>query len=342
MNIEDFDYDLPRDLIAQEPLPSREDSRMMIVDRRTGEIVHGLFRELPDYLSPGDALVVNDSKVIPARLLGVDPGGREVEVLLVTEMEEGVWTALVRPGKRIRSGLDIDIRPGEFSVRILENLKGSRRLIRLVSDEPVAEMLARYGHVPLPPYIKRPDRPMDRERYQTIFAREPGSVAAPTAGLHFDDGVVGDLMSRGIEFIPVTLHVGPATFQPVRERDLERHELDGEDYRLTAGAAERINRVREAGGHIVAVGTTTSRVLETVADEEGRVEASCGWTHLFIYPPYRFRCVDWLVTNFHLPKSTLLLLVAAFAGRETIMRAYREAIEERYRFYSYGDVMLIL
>jgi S-adenosylmethionine:tRNA ribosyltransferase-isomerase len=342
VNIEDFDYELPRELIAQEPLPSRPDSRMMILDRRSGIVEHGRFRDLPGYMSAGDALVVNDSRVIPARLLGRDPNGQDVEILLVTKMEEGVWTALVKPAKRVRAGLDIEIHAGDFHVHILENLKGSRRLVRLVSKRPISEILDRFGHVPLPPYIRRPDRPLDRERYQTVYAREPGSVAAPTAGLHFDDSIIGELRSKGVDFIPITLHVGPGTFRPIREVDRGDHQVDDEDFCVTAEAAEWINRVRESGHSITAVGTTTSRVLETVADKNGRVKSFVGWTNLFICPPYRFKCVDRLVTNFHLPKTTLLMLVAAFAGRDLIMEAYRKAIEERYRFYSYGDAMLII
>ncbi len=342
MNIEDFDYELPRELIAQEPLPSRCDSRMMILDRRTGAVEHGRFRDLPDHMAAGDALVVNDSRVIPARLLGRDPKGQDVEILLVTEMEEGIWTALVKPSKRVRPGLEIEIHAGDFRVEILENLKESRRLVRLICEGPVSEMLDRFGHVPLPPYIRRPDRPQDRERYQTVYAREPGSVAAPTAGLHLDDNMIGELRSKGIEFIPVTLHVGPATFLPIREEDPGDHRVDDEDFCVTVEAAEWINHVRDGGHSITAVGTTASRVLETVAEENGRVSASEGWTNLFIRPPYRFKCVDHLVTNFHLPKSTLLMLVAAFAGLDLIMEGYRKAIEERYRFYSYGDAMLIL
>ena len=342
MDIEDFNYELPLELIAQEPLSSRGDSRMMVVNRDRGEIKHDHFRNFPSFFERGDALVVNDSRVIPARLLGEDRKGREVEVFLVNEMDSGTWLAMVRPSRRVDVGLEVEISPGELGVRVIERLDGSKRVVRLRTNGPLHEILDRFGHVPLPPYIKRQDRPMDRERYQTIYAREHGSVAAPTAGLHFDRGTLRDMEARGVEIIPITLHVGPGTFRPIREKDPAKHRMDAEYYRLTDKAAAKIKRVRENGGCVTAVGTTTTRVIETVADMSGMASASEGWTDLFIYPPFTFKWVERLVTNFHLPKSTLLMLVAAFAGRELILEAYRMAIEARYRFYSYGDVMLIV
>jgi len=341
MDIEDFNYNLPKELIAQEPPPSREDSRMMVLVRETGEIRHDRFRCLPEYLVQGDALVINDSRVIPARLLGKDLRGRDVEVLLVAERDQGAWEALVRPSRRVDVGCEIIVSPGEMGVRVVERLEGSKRLVRIEPDGAILKLLERFGHVPLPPYIRRPDRPGDRDRYQTLFAREPGSVAAPTAGLHFGPDVLQVLETKGIEIIPVTLHVGPGTFRPIREKDPSMHTMDAEYYCLTATTAERLNRVRGKKGRIVAVGTTAARTLETAVDGVGAFRKSEGWTDLFIYPPYTFRGLDSLLTNFHLPKSTLLMLVAAFAGRELILDAYREAIREKYRFYSYGDVMLI-
>jgi S-adenosylmethionine:tRNA ribosyltransferase-isomerase len=341
MQTDDFDYDLPKRLIAQAPLPSREDSRMMVIDRDSGTIRHDNFRNLPNYLSKDDGLVVNDSSVIPARLLGKDPRGQEVEVLLVSEMESGTWTAMVRPGKRVNAGLRIEIIPEVFHAQVLVNLKGGRRLIRLEADRPISEMLERYGHVPLPPYIRRPDEPADRVRYQTVFAAHPGSVAAPTAGLHFDRVVLEAIRPIGVEIISLTLHVGPGTFRPVREKDPRDHVMEAEPYHVSGEAARRINVVRDRGGSVVAVGTTVTRALETVADQDGKVREAKGETRLFIAPPYEFHVIDRLITNFHLPKSTLLMLVAAFVGRELLLEAYREAIREEYRFYSYGDVMLV-
>ncbi len=342
MDIEDFDCELPLELIAQEPLPSRVDSRMVVVSRDTGEIKHDQFRGITRYFEPGDALVINDSRVIPARLLGKDHRGRDVEVFLINEMDDDTWLALVKPAKRVDTGLVVEISPGELEVKVVENLEEGKRLVRLETDGSLSEMLERFGHVPLPPYIKRPDHSMDRERYQTVFARVPGSVAAPTAGLHFDNDVIGELVSKGVMVIPITLHVGPGTFRPVRDKEIKKHSMDAEYYKITAESAEMINRTRRNGGSITALGTTTTRVLETIVDASGMMGGSEGWTDLFIYPPFTFRGVDRLVTNFHLPKSTLLMLVSAFAGRELILDVYSEAIEQKYRFYSYGDVMIIV
>jgi S-adenosylmethionine:tRNA ribosyltransferase-isomerase len=342
MDIEDFDYDLPRELIAQEPLPRREGSRMMVVRRGSGEIRHDMFRSLPGFFSRGDLLVVNDSKVIPARLLGHDGLGRPVEVLLVREVKPRAWTALVRPSRRVDTGSVVVVSPGDCEVRVIERLEGSRRLVEIDTEGPLGETLERLGHVPLPPYIRRPDRAVDRDRYQTVFASHKGSVAAPTAGLHFDVGVLGDLASKGVGTACVTLHVGPGTFRPVRVKDPRGHRMEEEYFRVGAGAAALVKGAREVGGNVVAVGTTTVRALESASDGSGEIGAAEGLTGLFIYPPYRFRAVDRLLTNFHLPRSTLLMLVSAFAGRDLILEAYRKAIREGYRFYSYGDVMLIL
>jgi S-adenosylmethionine:tRNA ribosyltransferase-isomerase len=342
MDIEDFNYKLPLERIAQEPLPSRVDSRMLVVCRDSGEIKHDQFKSISHYFEPGDALVVNDSRVIPARLLGKDHKGRDVEVFLINEMDDNTWLALVKPAKRVNAGLAVEISPGELEVKVVENLEEGKRLVRLETDGSASEVLERFGHVPLPPYIKRTDRPMDCERYQTVFARVPGSVAAPTAGLHFDNDLMGELVSRNVKVIPITLHVGPGTFRPVRGKDIKKHTMDAEYYQITDDAAEMINRTRRDGGSITALGTTTTRTLETIVDGSGMVSSSEGWTDLFIYPPFAFKGVDRLVTNFHLPKSTLLMLVSAFAGRELVLDVYREAIEEKYRFYSYGDVMMIV
>ena len=342
MDSEEFDYDLPEELIAQEPLPSRSDSRMMVVERKTGSIRHGRFRDIADYLNPGHALVIDDSRVIPARLLGRDRKGRAVEVLLVSEMKDGLWVSMVKPSKRVAAGLVIDIAPGEFEVEVVEELEEGKRVVRLKTNGALPGLLDRFGHVPLPPYIRRADLPSDRERYQTVYARQPGSVAAPTAGLHFDDATLSGLKSKGVGVVPVMLHVGPGTFRPVREREIERHRMDAERYEMAAESADVLNAARAGGREIVAVGTTATRVLETVVNGDGRFGEAQGWTDLFIFPPYTFKAVDRLITNFHLPRATLLMLVAAFAGRELTLAAYRTAIEERYRFYSYGDVMLIL
>jgi S-adenosylmethionine:tRNA ribosyltransferase-isomerase len=344
VDIADFDYHLPPELIAQEPLAARDASRLLVLDRRTGQTTHHAFPELPGMLAAGDLLVVNRSRVIPARLLGRRAKGGEAEILLVRDRGEGRWEAMVRPGRHLRPGQRVTIDDDLSVVVESEALDESgRRHVRLLSKtRDIAGAIARCGHTPLPPYIRRPDRPGDRERYQTVYAREEGSVAAPTAGLHFTEALLAQLEGRGVARAEVVLHVGPGTFQPVKTARVEDHRVAPEPYVVPAETAAAVEAARARGGRVVAVGTTSVRVLETAAAGDGAVAAGEGETGLVIVPGHRFRAVDALVTNFHLPRSSLLLLVAAFAGRENVLRAYAEAVRERYRFYSYGDAMLVL
>lgn len=348
MHIGLFDYDLPPELIAQQPLPERDASRLLVLDRATGAVRHRAFRDLPDLLNPGDLLVVNRSRVLPARLLGRRVQGGAAEVLLVRAHpdDEGLWDALVRPGRRLRPGDVIEVAE-DLSVRI-ETASGQGRepgplrTVRLLArDGDVAATLERHGHVPLPPYIRRPDAPEDRQRYQTVYAREAGSVAAPTAGLHFTSALLEALRQRGIGQAEVVLHVGPGTFRPVEVENVADHRVDPEAFVIPPETAEAVAQAKARGGRVVAVGTTATRTLETAADARAP-GSDAGETALVIVPGHRFRVVDGLVTNFHLPRSSLLLLVAAFAGREPVLAAYEEAVRERYRFYSYGDAMLIV
>ncbi len=339
----DYDFDLPPERIAQSPAERRDASRLLVVDRATGELSHRVFSDLADYIPAGDALVLNETRVFPARLLGRRPGGGEAEVLLLTPHggDEKTWTALVRPGAKLKPGRVVEISE-ELSVEIVEGTPGGERIVRLVTDLPLAEALDRYGEVPLPPYVQHRATEDDRERYQTVYARERGSVAAPTAGLHFTPELLAALQAKGVRIVRLVLHVGVGTFRPVETDDPAQHRMHSEWYSVSAGAAADLNAVRAAGGAIWAVGTTVTRTLETVTDEAGMVHAGEGWTDIFIRPPYRFRAVDHLVTNFHLPKSTLLMLVASLAGYDVMMDAYRDAIAEEYRFFSYGDAMLIV
>ncbi|MGB9886847.1 MAG: tRNA preQ1(34) S-adenosylmethionine ribosyltransferase-isomerase QueA [Moorellales bacterium] len=334
-----FDYSLPSELIAQEPVEPRDASRLMVVDRAGGRIEHRHFRDLPDYLRPADVLVVNESKVIPARLVGSREGGGRVEVLLVRRLTPGRWEALVRPARRVRVGDRLGFGNGELEARVREEGPQGRRLLEFEAAGEVEEAIRRLGQTPLPPYIRRP-APL--ERYQTVYARQEGSVAAPTAGLHFTPELLSTIRARGIAIVPVVLHVGPGTFRPVRTEKVEEHRLEAEYYRLPPEAVAQIEEARRRGGRVVAVGTTVVRVLETVAGRYGSLVPGEGWADAFIYPGHRFRAVDALITNFHLPRSTLLMLVCAFAGRERVLEAYRMAVEHRYRFYSFGDAMLIL
>jgi S-adenosylmethionine:tRNA ribosyltransferase-isomerase len=340
---DDFDFDLPPDAIAQQPLPERDASRLLVLDRRTGAVRHQIFRDLPELLSPGDLLIVNRSRVFPARLLGRRKGGGAAEVLLVESLGDGAWEALVRPGRRLRPGEVVAI-DGGLTVRIESEATGAegRRRVRLLAPGSDADStLERLGHVPLPPYIRRPDRPEDRERYQTVYAQERGSVAAPTAGLHFTEALLARLASRGIERAEIVLHVGPGTFRPVTADNVENHRVEAEPYVFPVETAEAIRRAQSRGGRVVAVGTTVVRTLEAAA-VSGEPAAGDGRTDLVIVPGHPFHAVDALVTNFHLPRSSLLLLVCAFAGRENALAAYAEAIRSGYRFYSYGDAMLIV
>ena len=338
----DYDFDLPPERIAQAPAERRDASRLLVVDRATGELSHRVFADLIDYVPPGDALVLNETRVFPARLLGRRASGAEAEVLLLTPHggEEKVWTALVRPGAKLKPGRTVEV-SDELSVEILERTPGGERIVRLHTPLPLSEALDRCGEVPLPPYVQHRATEEDRERYQTVYARERGSVAAPTAGLHFTPELLAALEAKGVRLVRLVLHVGVGTFRPVETDDPAAHRMHSEWYHVPAEAAAALNEIRAAAGAIWAVGTTVTRTLETVTDEAGVVHAGEGWTDIFIRPPYRYRAVDHLVTNFHLPKSTLLMLVAAFAGYDLTMRAYHEAIDGGYRFFSYGDAMLI-
>jgi S-adenosylmethionine:tRNA ribosyltransferase-isomerase len=345
MKLEEFDYDLPEELIAQEPAAARDQSKMMVVERKTGGFEIRTFRDFPEYLGPGDCLVVNDSRVFPARLIGRKDSGGLIEILLLSVYtgdleEENVWEVLLRPAKRVRVGMRITFADG-CTARIIRHMSEKRWFLAFTTALPFGDFLDRYGRAPLPPYIKRRrDRPRsesDLERYQTVYAREQGSVAAPTAGLHFTREVLDRVESRGASIAPVTLHIGYGTFLPIEAARIEDHLMDEERFSIGEETARRVNEAKR----VIAVGTTSTRVLESVADG-GRTGAVSGSTRLYIYPGYRFRRVDALLTNFHLPKSSLFLLVCAFAGRKLMQEAYRFAIENRFRFYSYGDCMLIL
>ena len=344
-----FDYDLPADRIAQHPTERRDRSRLLVVERSTGALRHGVFTDLVELVSPGDALVLNETRVFPARLLGRKPTGAAAEILLLhpvagPEQQTGdgtLWTALVRPGGKLKPGRTVEI-ADDLRVEIVDSLPSGERVIRLLSTLPIEQAIERHGEMPLPPYIHRSAEAGDRERYQTVYARERGSVAAPTAGLHFTPELLAALEHNGVRLVRLTLHVGVGTFRPVEVEDPSRHPMHREWYRLSAEAAERLNQTRAAGGAIWAVGTTSVRTLETAASEDGTFHPAEGWTDIFIRPPYRFRGVDRLITNFHLPRSTLLMLLAAFGGYETIMAAYRKAVAADYRFYSYGDAMAVV
>ncbi len=344
----EFDFELPPELIAQEPLEDRAAARMMVVNRREETIAHAYVRDLPDFIQSGDLLVVNDTRVIPARIHGNKEGtGGRVELLLLEELANGEWEALCGSSRRPRVGVELVMAGGRILARVTGWQAGGRVTVAMRSEQPLIEVLEEVGIPPLPPYIKRSRERSpaaiqhDRDYYQTVYARVPGAVAAPTAGLHLTPGLLDQLAARGVERATVTLHVGMGTFKPVTVEDVTEHHMEPERFTVPSSTAEAINRTRAAGGRIVAVGSTTVRTLEHSADEAGRVTSDQGRTGIFIYPPYRFRVVDLLLTNFHLPSSTLIMMVSALAGQSLIRRAYDEAIRERYRFYSYGDCMLI-
>ncbi len=349
--IEAYDYALPPELVAQEPLADRDASRLLVLERASGQLAHHTFRDLPELLRPGDLVVFNRSRVFPARLLGTRPGGGSAELLLVRSLGNDLWEALLRPARRLRPGTVVTLAPG-FRAQVEEGpetssappgVDAATRRVRLLAEEAdPADLIERYGHVPLPPYIRRPDGDRDRSRYQTVFAREPGSVAAPTAGLHFTPALLERLERRGITTTSIVLHVGPGTFRPVEVPDVREHRVLPERATIPEEAAAAIDAARREGRRVVAVGTTTTRTLESRVQADGRVAAGEGDTDLVIVPGYRFRAIDALVTNFHLPRSSLLLLVSAFAGREPTLAAYRVAVAARYRFYSYGDAMLLV
>lgn len=340
MKTSDFNYELPKELIAQTPLEKRDTSRLMTLDRKTGAWEHHHFYELPDFLEPGDCLILNDSRVLPARLLGQRlPGGGACEVLLLIDRGEKTWECLVRPGKHLRKGARLSFGDGELTAEVTEVLEGGNRLVRFEYDGIFLEVLDRLGKMPLPPYIK--EELQDRERYQTVYSKVVGSAAAPTAGLHFTEDLLQKVQNKGVNIGYVTLHVGLGTFRPVKEDDITDHLMHSEYCVIPQETADLINTTKKNGGRVICVGTTSCRTLESWAAEDGTMKASAGWTNIFIYPGYRFKVMDALITNFHLPESTLIMLVSALAGRENVLNAYEEAVRERYRFFSFGDAMFI-
>ncbi len=341
MKTSDFAYELPKELIAQDPLSDRSSSRLLHLDRKTGICTHGVFRDILKYLHAGDTLVVNDTRVIPARLYGHKPDtGAAVEVLLLKRKEKDVWETLVRPGKKMKPGARVSFGEGLLAGEVLDMVEEGNRLIRFTYEGIFEEILDRLGEMPLPPYITH--KLEDKERYQTVYAKHDGSAAAPTAGLHFTEELLDEVGAMGVNIAHVTLHVGLGTFRPVKVKNVEEHHMHSEYYVVEEDQAELINHTRQAGHRVIAVGTTSCRTLESATDEQGILRAGSGWTDIFIYPGYRFRMTDGLITNFHLPESTLLMLVSALAGREHILSAYEEAVREQYRFFSFGDAMIIL
>jgi S-adenosylmethionine:tRNA ribosyltransferase-isomerase len=340
MNKSDFSFTLPEELIAQTPLERREDSRLMCLNRVTGETAHRRFYELPDILRPGDCLIMNDSRVLPARLLGKLRTGGAIEVVLLRDLGDGVWECLTRPGRKTKVGTEIIFGDGELTAEVTGEAEDGNRLLKFHYKGIFLEVLERLGRTPLPPYIH--EELEDSERYQTVYSKEVGSAAAPTAGLHFTKELLAEIESRGVELCYLTLHVGLGTFRPVKVDDIEDHRMHAEYCLISADTAARINKAREAGGRAICVGTTSCRTLESVADESGKLSEFSGFTDIFIYPGYEFKCTDGLITNFHLPESTLIMMISAFAGREHVLDAYNEAVRERYRFFSFGDAMLIV
>ena len=340
MKTKDFYYDLPPELIAQTPIERRDASRLLVLNKETGEREHRHFYDLPSYLQKGDCLILNDSRVLPARLLGQRlPGGGACEVLLLIDRGDKVWECLVRPGKKTRPGARLTFGNGELTAEVVEEVSGGNRLGRFHYEGIFLEVLERLGKMPLPPYIK--EELQDKERYQTVYSKVSGSAAAPTAGLHFTKELLEQIAAMGVGIGYVTLHVGLGTFRPVKEDEITEHEMHSEYCVIPAETADLINRTKQSGGRVICVGTTSCRTLESWAEEDGTVRPSAGWTDIFIYPGYRFKVMDCLVTNFHLPESTLVMLVSALAGREHILSAYEEAVREKYRFFSFGDAMLI-
>lgn len=340
MKTSDFNFDLPQELIAQTPIERRDASRLLVLDKATGAWEHRHFFDLPEYLRSGDCLILNDSRVLPARLLGQRlPGGGACEVLLLIDCGEKTWECLVRPGKHLRKGARLSFGDGELTAEVTEVLEGGNRLVKFEYDGIFLEVLDRLGKMPLPPYIK--EELQDRERYQTVYSKVVGSAAAPTAGLHFTEDLLQKVQNKGVNIGYVTLHVGLGTFRPVKEDDITDHLMHSEYCVIPQETADLINTTKKNGGRVICVGTTSCRTLESWAAEDGTMKASAGWTNIFIYPGYRFKVMDALITNFHLPESTLIMLVSALAGRENVLNAYEEAVRERYRFFSFGDAMFI-
>lgn len=339
MNKSDFDFYLPEELIAQTPLEKRDTSRLLHLDKQTGEIEHKHFYDIKQYLHEGDCLVLNDSRVLPARLIGARPTGGTVELVLLKDLGDNRWECLSRPGRKTKPGQELVFGNGELTAVVEEVTLGGNRIVKFSYEGIFLEILERLGKMPLPPYIK--EELQDSERYQTVYSKELGSAAAPTAGLHFTKELLAEIADMGVKICYVTLHVGLGTFRPVKEDKIEDHEMHSEFCIVPEETAETVNAVKRAGGRVIAVGTTSCRTLESFTTEDGTLQATSGWTNIFIYPGYKFKCIDALITNFHLPESTLIMLVSALAGRENILNAYNTAVKERYRFFSFGDAMMI-
>ena len=339
MNKTDFYFDLPERLIAQTPLEKRDTSRLLHLDKTTGEIEHRHFYDIKQYLRKGDCLVLNDSRVLPARLIGARPTGGSVELVLLKDLGDGCWECLSRPGRKTKPGQELIFGNGELTATVLSVTEGGNRIVKFHFEGVFLEVLERLGKMPLPPYIK--EELKDSERYQTVYSKELGSAAAPTAGLHFTKELLREIEEMGVKICFVTLHVGLGTFRPVKAENIEDHEMHSEFCIVPAETAKTINEAKRSGGRVIAVGTTSCRTLESFAKEDGTIEETAAWTNIFIYPGYKFKCVDALITNFHLPESTLIMLVSALAGRESILHAYNVAVKEEYRFFSFGDAMFI-
>lgn len=341
MKRQDFYYELPEELIAQDPLADRSSSRLLVLDRESGAVSHHVFKEIVDYLHEGDCLVINDTKVIPARLIGSkEETGAKIEILLLKRKENNVWETLVKPGKKAKPGTKISFGDGLLRGEVVGIAEEGNRLIRFSYEGIFEEILDQLGQMPLPPYITH--QLQERERYNTVYAAHAGSAAAPTAGLHFTSELLTEIEKRGVEIAKVTLHVGLGTFRPVKAEEITDHHMHSEFYQISENAAEKINRAKKRNGRVICVGTTSCRTIESAADESGYLHAGSGWTEIFIYPGYTFKVLDCLITNFHLPESTLIMLVSALAGREHVMKAYEEAVQEKYRFFSFGDAMLVI
>lgn len=339
MKVEDFNYELPKELIAQTPYDKRDEARLMVLDKKEQTIEHKIFRDVLEYLNPGDCLVINDTKVIPARLYGKKDTGANVEFLLLKRLQGDEWEAMVRPGNKLKVGSKVEFGDGLLKAEILEVMPGGNRRVKFEYQGIFNEILDQIGLMPLPPYITETLK--DKDKYQTVYAKYEGSAAAPTAGLHFTDELLQKVREKGVEIAKVTLHVGIGTFRPVKVENVEEHEMHSEHFYIKAEEAEKINKAKKNGNKIIAVGTTSCRVLESAADENGMVKEMEADTNIFIYPGYKFKCIDNLITNFHLPESTLIMLVSSLAGRDFIMRAYEEAVKEKYKFFSFGDAMII-
>lgn len=340
MRTEDFNFELPEELIAQDPLEDRSSSRLLVLNKQTGEVQHHGFKEIVKYLNPGDCLVINDTKVIPARLIGSKVGtDAKIEVLLLKRNENDIWETLVKPGKKMKPGVKVSFGDGLLIGEVLEVVEEGNRLIQFHYEGIFEEILDQLGQMPLPPYITH--QLQDKNRYQTVYARNIGSAAAPTAGLHFTPEILRELKAKGVDIARVTLHVGLGTFRPVKVDNILEHHMHSEFYQIDQDAADKINKAKESGHRVICVGTTSCRTIESAAAEDGHLEATSGWTEIFIYPGYQFKVLDCLLTNFHLPESTLIMLVSALAGREHVLAAYEEAVRERYRFFSFGDAMFI-